>query len=260
MASAIDTYLMTLGKKLEPASGERCRIKWTIDTILKQIDLYFGKGPEAKLLIGSYSRNTALPRRADRTSDIDIMIVFENPYLEDVETFVKKMGWFAQYFYSPVQTYQSNHSVVLNLDHGLFELIPAFRVNSGYYMPNELGEWDFADIVSYDRLIEECDNNNMDTIKPLVRLIKHWNTSENNHDIPSFELEKTIVERLQYAFLTCNTYTDYVKKAFGEVIYLNGGHTGARKALEMLNKAGICEEAGDIDGARRMTTAVFPDV
>ena len=47
--------------------------------------------------------------------------------------------------------------------------------------------------------------------------MKLWNLSLNGRDMASFELEKKIAEGMQYAYISCSSYTDYLKKAFSTI-------------------------------------------
>lgn len=44
-----------------------------------------------KKIFGSYVRGTILPRKVDEKSDVDIMIVFNNPYGYKPQTFLNKL-------------------------------------------------------------------------------------------------------------------------------------------------------------------------
>ena len=59
-------------------------------------------------------------------------------------------------------------------------------------------------------------------IKPIVRLIKRWNVTNNKRKMQSFEIEKKIAENMYYARYSCSNYTDYLKEAFTKIRdYLN---------------------------------------
>ena len=68
-------------------------------------------------MFGSYIRGTILPRKADASSDIDIMVMFLNPNGYKPQTFLNRLKNFAEHYYSTSEIYQSNPTVVLELNH-----------------------------------------------------------------------------------------------------------------------------------------------
>ena len=99
-----------------------------------------------------------------------------------------------------------------SLNHIKFELVPAYKSWGTYYIPDGKGGWMATYPNDFNNTLVEANNNNSYKIKPLVRLIKHWNVNVNYHDLTSYEIEKIISENMKYAYFTCTSYTDYAKK------------------------------------------------
>lgn len=77
---SVNTYLQGLGSSLVLSSSERASISTSVDTIKSRLTSYFRSSVTEKKLYGSYVRETILPRKADEKSDVDLMVVFSNPY------------------------------------------------------------------------------------------------------------------------------------------------------------------------------------
>ncbi|WP_331497289.1 SMODS domain-containing nucleotidyltransferase, partial [Romboutsia ilealis] len=127
----INGYLTTLSSNLIIRDIEKVSIKKSIDTLEYRLRLYFGDEIEEQFSFGSYTRGTILPRKADENSDIDYMVVFKNSYGYKPETFFKKLKNFANHWYSTSEIYRDSPTIVLELNHIKFELVPAY--NSSYY-------------------------------------------------------------------------------------------------------------------------------
>lgn len=234
---SVNTYLSGLASNLVLSQTEKNNITTSIDTIQKRLDLYFSDVTDKKVF-GSYVRGTILPRKIDEKSDIDLMVVFSNPYNYKPQSFLNRLKEFAEYYYSRSEIYQSSPTIVLELNHIKFELTPAYQSCGMYYIPNGPSNWMYTDPDGFYKTLTECNVYNDSKIKPIVRLIKHWNISKNYRDMASFMLEKKIAEEMKYAFMYCNSYSDYVKKGFDVIKYytkterVNTAISNINKALE----------------------------
>lgn len=195
-----------------------------------------------------------MPRKADEKSDVDLMVVFSNPYGYQPQTFLNKLKEFAEYYYSRSEIYQSSPTVVLELNHIKFELTPA-RVNYGsYYIPKSSSEWMYTDPDGFYSKLTECNKNNSYKIKPIVRILKHWNIQKNYRGIASFELERKIAE---YAYFSCTSYTDYLKYALEKIKYPTNC---VNKALDCIAEALRLEADGYPYSAESKIKEAFPEV
>ena len=219
---SVNSYFTDLASDLVLSETEKSSITTSISTIKLRLGLYFSDITEKKVF-GSYIRGTILPRKADASSDIDIMVVFLNPNGYKPQTFLNRLKNFAEHYYSTSEIYQSNPTVVLELNHIKFELTPAYISYGSYYIPNGPSEWMYTDPDGFYDKLTQCNVNNASKIKPVVRLIKHWNIQKNYRDLASYELEKKIAEDMMYAYIWCTSYTDYVRKALQTIRSLTDG-------------------------------------
>ena len=257
---SINSYLQRLGSSLVLSSLEKESISTSIDTLKTRLSNYFGSSIIEKKEYGSYVRETILPRKADEQSDIDIMVVFNNPYNYKPQTFLNKLKDFAEYYYNRSEIYQSSPTIVLELNHIKFELTPAYVVGyKMYYISKNSSEWMYTDIDGFYSKLNECNKKNMYKVKPSVRILKHWNIQNNNRDLASFELEKKLSEDLIYAFFQCTSYTDYLRYSL-EKIKFSTNTIRVDKAINSIDKALRLEAEGYPTLAEAEIKKVFPEV
>lgn len=256
---SVNTYLQGLGSSLVLSSSERSSISTSVDTIKSRLTSYFGSSVTEKKLYGSYVRETILPRKADEKSDVDLMVVFSNPYRYQPQTFLNKLKEFAEYYYSRSEIYQSSPTIVLELNHIKFELTPACVNYDSYYIPKSSSEWMYTDPDGFYSKLTECNKNNNYKIKPIVRILKHWNIQKNYRDIASFELERKITEELMDAYFSCTSYTDYLKYALEKIKY-SANYTRVNKALDCIAEALRLEADGYPYSAVSKIKEAFPEV
>ncbi len=121
--------------------------------------------------------------------------------------------------YSSSEIYQSSPTIVLELNHIKFELTPAYLQFGMYYIPNGPSTWMYTDPDGFYSTLTQCNVKNAYKIKPVVRLVKHWNIAKNYRNMASFALEKKIAEEMTYSYMTCTSYMDYLKKALNVIKY-----------------------------------------
>ena len=255
---SVNSYLENLGSDLVLSESEKSSIKTSVDTIKSRLDNYFSDINEKKIF-GSYDRGTILPRKADENSDVDIMVVFDNPNGYKPQSFLDRLKKFAEYYYSSSEIHQSSPSLVLELNHIKFELTPAYKSWGTYYIPNGPSAWKTTDPDGFSDTLIECNKNNNYKIKPVVRLLKHWNIQKNSRDLVSFQLEKKIAEEMSYSYLSCSSYTDYIKAAFGKIKYMtDSGRIDT--AINHVDKALSLESQGYPYSALDEIKKAFPEI
>ena len=156
---SVNSFLMELASDLVLSESEKTSITTSITTIKSRLDHYFSDITEKKVF-GSYVRGTILPRKADSSSDIDIMVVFSNPYDYKPQSFLNRLKSFAEYYYSTSEIYQSSPTIVLELNHIKFELTPAHISYGTYYIPNGPSMWMPTDPDGFYKKLTECNMNN----------------------------------------------------------------------------------------------------
>lgn len=214
---SVNSYLQGLGSTLVLSNDEKSSITTSINTIKDRLTSYFGDDVIDKVVFGSYTRETILPRKADRNSDIDLMVVFKNPNNYKPQSFLNRLKNFAEAKYSTSEIYQSSPTIVLELKKIKFELVPAYTFYGMYYIPRNSSEWMYTNPNNFNDKLIKCNKNNLYKIKPVVRLIKHWNIQNNSMGLSSYELESKIANEMTYAYMSCTSYTDYLKRALSEL-------------------------------------------
>jgi hypothetical protein len=191
---SVTSYLQTRASSAVLSDDERTSINTSITTLGSRLNSYFtppGDGLKTHFRFGSSTRGTILPRRDDAHSDIDYMVVFEKgglkpqSYLDRLKTFVEKK-------YSTSEVYQSSPTIVLELNHIKFELVPAlYSWGTTYEIPNGPQSWQYTDPNDFNKTLEEANKNNGYMIKPTIRLAKIWNAA-NGYVFDSYLFEKWI--------------------------------------------------------------------
>ena len=224
---SVNSFLEELSSKLVFKDEEKNKVGISVSSIKTKLKNYFGSEIIDIVVFGSYTRGTILPRKADEESDIDIMVVFEyNSKQYKPQTYLNWLKQFAIEYYSRSEIHQDSPTIVLELNHIKFELVPAyipFSYSNGVYnIPNGPNQWIITKPNDFNNTLIECNKFNNSMIKPIIRLIKRWNVTNNGRNMQSFEIEKKIAENMYYARYSCSNYTDYLKEAFTKIRdYLN---------------------------------------
>ena len=256
---SINSYLCDLAGELILSSAEKDHVATSLEAIKNNLNLYFGNEIIEKKVFGSYDRGTILPRKVDENSDIDLMLVFNNSYGYKPQSFLNRLKSFAEHYYSRSEIYQSSPTIVLELHHIKFELTPAYRFCGSYYIPNGQSFWMQTDPDGFSGTLVQCNINNGSKIKPVARLLKHWNIQNNSRKIASFELEKTIANDLMYAYFSLSTYTDYVKAGL-EKIKFKTDYSKVNTAINHINQAIAYENRKMVYSAIAEIQKVFPEI
>lgn len=205
---SVNSHLTSLASTLVLSDAEKSSITTSINTLSSRLNLYFNSTVTNHFQFGSSTRGTILPRKADSYSDIDYMVVFNtSDGQKKPQTYLDRLRRFVEARYSTSEIFQSHPTIVLSLNHINFELVPAIY-NYGYQIPSPASswlEWTSTDPSGTNKLIQDKNKDNNYQIKPLVRLIKYWNTRKG-YPFTSFSLEQHIVSR---SFWGCSTLKDY---------------------------------------------------
>ncbi|MBL1176813.1 SMODS domain-containing nucleotidyltransferase [Pantanalinema sp. GBBB05] len=205
---SVNSHLRSLASTLTLSEAEKSSITTSIDTLSCRLTSYFGSTVISHFQFGSSTRGTILPRKADSYSDIDYMVVFNtSDGQKKPQTYLDRLRRFVEAKYSTSEIHQSHPTIVLSLNHINFELVPAIY-NYGYQIPSPASswlEWTNTAPSGTNQLLQDKNKINNYQIKPLVRLIKYWNTRKG-HPFTSFSLEQYIVNQ---SFWGCLTLKDY---------------------------------------------------
>jgi Second Messenger Oligonucleotide or Dinucleotide Synthetase domain len=205
---SVNSYLTSLASTLVLSENEKLSIATSISTLSSRLNSHFVGTITTHFQFGSSTRGTILPRKADQSSDIDYMVVFNtsNGQMQP-QTYLNNLRRFVESKYSRSEIYQSHPTIVLSLNHINFELVPAIN-NYGYQIPSPAShwiEWTSTDPSGINQLLQKKNIANGSQIKPLVRLIKYWNT-KNGKPFNSFSIEEYIISR---SFWGCVNLKDY---------------------------------------------------
>lgn len=204
------TYLSNKASSAVLSSAENESITKSINTLESRISKYFEKNIVQQFRFGSSTRGTILPRSMDEHSDIDYMVVLNNDGTTS-QTFLNRMKVFAEKCYQTSERYQSSPTVVLELNHIKFDLVPAIVSSYGtYQIPNGSGGWMDTNPNDFNNKLVEKNKNNLNLIKPTIRLVKYWN-AVSGFVYDSYGFEKWIIDR---SFYGCSNQKDFLFSVF----------------------------------------------
>lgn len=204
------SYLTSKASDAVLSSTEKDSINRSISTLEGRLDAYFGDDLKSHFRFGSSTRGTILPRAMDERSDIDYMIVYKDG--DSVpQTYLDRLRRFVEKYYSRSEIYQSSPTIVLDLNHIKFDLVPAKAPwYGGFQIPDGSGGWQDTNPNDFNDKLDEENKTNSSLIKPTIRLAKYWN-AVNGYIYDSFSFEKWIVGRWYWG---CSNQKDYLFKVF----------------------------------------------
>lgn len=198
---SILSYLNSLSSSLVISNVEKIGIRTSINALENHLRIW-GHYVDVveSFAFGSFDRDTILPRWADPDSDVDYLIVFRNPNSYQPQTFLNWLRDFAQSKYPRSYNRQSFPTVVLELNHIRFELVPAVKP-WGFMIPTKeayYGSWQNTDPLTLKKKVISANVIN-GNVRPLIRIMKYWN-ARNGKIYPSFELETMIATRMYWQY------------------------------------------------------------
>lgn len=194
--------------KLEAGNIER-----SIGVLEERLTSFFPGQIKRIIRFGSSTRSTILPRRMDEQSDVDLMVVFSESGPVP-QTHLDRLRRFVEKYYRRSEIYQSNPTVVLELEHIKFDLVPAIHsVWHGLRIPNGQGGWQDTDPENFGRRLDERDSQCDGLLRPAIRIVKYWNAM-SGYVFNSYQLEKEIVSLY---FPLANTLPEYVFTIFNDL-------------------------------------------
>lgn len=196
----INTELKKLAAELfiKYRSKERASITTSLFTLESRLNAEYGYRIDELLTFGSYTRDTILPRRYDYKSDVDLMIIYNTTLFPDKTeaTYRKNLKKFTEKWYHSSQIYKSFPTVVLELNHIKFDLVPAVKQNTFWgteklYIPDTDGYWQETNPLEFKSILTRVNSSNNSIIKPLIRIMKGWN-AKAKYPFASYDLEQII--------------------------------------------------------------------
>lgn len=194
---SVKSYLNDLASELNIAEKEADAIARSVTTLATRLSTYFGSNLKEHFRFGSSIRRTMLPRRADSKSDVDYMIVLNNEQNHKPQTLINRIKSFAENQYGRSEISQSTPTVVLELNHIKFDLVPSFRANGEGYLqipaPSaSFSDWMYTYPYALNSSMEEAHKKSGYELKPAIRLLKYWNAN-NYYVYDSFPMEEGII-------------------------------------------------------------------
>lgn len=213
----VNSYLVSRASAAVVSTDEKNSINTSVSTLQSRLNNYFtidGDKLSSHFKFGSFTRGTILPRKMDVHSDVDYMVVFEKGGYKP-QTYLDRLRTFAEKRYTTSELYQSNPTVVLELNHIKFELVPALHAwGTTYRIPSGPNEWQHTNPNDFNGTLETANGQNHYLIKPTIRLVKYWN-AQQGYVFDSFLLEKWIIS---LSYLWCATQRDYLFQVFDKMI------------------------------------------
>jgi hypothetical protein len=183
------------------SATEQSSIATSITTLQSRMALHFDSGAIAQhFRFGSSTRGTILPRSMDEQSDIDYMVIFRDSSATP-QTYLNRLKAFVEKRYGSSEIYQSSPTIVLELNHIKFDLVPATKNWLGeLQIPNGTGGWMTTNPNDFNATLEAKNKGHKSLIKPTIRLFKYWNAT-SGYPFESFMMEKWVCGQ-SFWFLT----------------------------------------------------------
>lgn len=175
------------------SSNEQSSITTSVTTLQSRVGLHFDSGViKQHFRFGSSTRGTILPRSMDEHSDIDYMIVFSENNATP-QTYLNRLKAFVDKYYSSSEIRQSSPTIVLELNHIKFDLVPATTTYwlEAIQIPDKSGGWMSTNPNDFNATLEAKNKEHKSLIKPTIRLFKYWNATAG-YPFESFEMEKWV--------------------------------------------------------------------
>ena len=209
------SYLERRASEAVLSTTETSSIGTSIATLQSRLNSYFGDNLTEHFKFGSQTRGTILPRAMDERSDIDYMIVFKEGGYKP-QTYLDRLRRFVDTYYSSSSIKQSSPTIILELNHIKFDLVPALKGYwSGIYqIPNGTSAWRDTNPNDFNATLTAKNNSELYKIKPTIRLAKFWN-AKNSYVYESFAFEKWIVDQ---SFFGVTNQRDYLFRVFDNLL------------------------------------------
>lgn len=270
MAVSINGKLIQLANEYYISYGtpEQQKIDGSVITLKSRLRAHFNNDILNIIEFGSYKRDTILPRKYDDYSDVDLMIVFNHMDLNVTPgTYRNYLINFADKKYSRSDVKKSSPTVVLELDHIKYDLVPAYiQVNTWsttktIYIPENDTSWMTTDPHGFNERLTRANTANYSNIKKVIRLLKAWN-AKVGYPLESYKLEQ-FVALLTYWSWHGTSLESYFFQAiegmpannYGSLFYSNQRILSLK---ENAKKVKACLQADNLEGANAWLAHILP--
>ena len=269
MAVSINGKLTQLANEyyISYGSFEQKKIDSSVVTLHSRLRSHFGSDILSINEFGSYKSDTILPRKYDEDSDVDLMVVFNHASLSVAPgTYRNYLINFADKKYSRSDVKKSSPTVILELDHIKYDLIPTYEELKPWfntktiYIPQNDSSWMVTDPHGFNAELTRANTANSSNIKKIIRLLKAWN-AKVGYPIASYSLEQEIA-RMNY-FMWDKSLDSYFFTAIsGLNMYRNGNiftpHQKIVSLKENTNKIKACLQSDNLVGAHAWLAHILP--
>ena len=197
---SVKAYLEQRSSEIQLSDKERMTIETSILWLQTRLKKHFDGDVVRTMRFGSSTRGTMLPRSVDEDSDIDYMVVFRDGSYSP-QTYLNWLKKFVEFYYQSSEIYQSSPSIVLDLNHIKFDIVPATQSPFyGIQIPAPSSSFTTWMYTSPDDFKKQFEWRNIQTdgkLKRLVRLVKTWNVYAGKV-YESFELEKRVMDSANF--------------------------------------------------------------
>lgn len=246
-------------------STEQVKIDASVATLKTRLKQHFGSNILSVVEFGSYKRDTILPRQYDEHSDVDLMIVFNHGSLQVTPgTYRNYLMNFAEQRYSRSDVKKSSPTVVLQLDHIKYDLVPAYEAVSWsssktIYIPQTDNSWMITDPHGFNAELTTANIAYKSNIKKIIRLLKAWN-AKAGYPIEPYSLEQELA-RMHYWW--CNTLEEYFFQAIENLsAYRNGNmfypNSKILSLKENVKKVKACLQTDNLLSANSWLSRILP--
>lgn len=188
--NGITPYLSGLAQRTSLSTREVESINVSLRTLGSRLSSFFNGELTAHFIFGSAQRGTMLSRNFDEKSDVDYMVLWQEVGLRP-QTYLDRLKRFVEHSYSRSEVWQSSPTIVLELNHIKFELVPALRSWNGLVIPSGPNDWKSTDPVGFSAQLDHLDRARHGLIRPTVRIAKTWN-AKAGRVFESFDLEQRV--------------------------------------------------------------------
>lgn len=265
---SINAKLLQLANQyyISHGSAEQKKIDASVDNLKRQLRLHFAGNVSNIVEFGSYKRDTILPRQFDNLSDVDLMIFFNHASLQvNPGTYRNYLVRFSEERYSRSSVYKSSPTVVLELEHIKYDLVPAYEETKVWttvktiYIPKNDSAWMATDPHGFNSELTRVNTQYGSNIKKVIRLLKAWN-AKVGYPIESFGLEKEIAGM---TFWFCNSLEEYFFKTIENLsVYRDGNFFTQNQKVSALkdnaNRVKAALQADNIYSANLWLAHILP--
>ena len=209
---SLDKYLLQLSSSLVLSDKEAKETHNAISMVESSVGTWFGTEIVSHFNFGSFARDTSLPQHVDKRASVDYMVVFQRISDEyEPKAYLHRIKSFVASEYSECETKIKESSIIIKIDDIYIRLMPATNLDESYVIPSPLvfrRDFVLTNPKRSKSLLERRDRSCDYKIKPLIRLIKYWN-SQNRYHFNPYWIENYILSK---SYFFCSSMIDYVNE------------------------------------------------